>query len=212
MDKNSKSLQVIINHLNDKLTIKMLKDISNAIHAINKNNFINGNGLINGLLTDMFITQYLSKNLSNFQSYHENDSNCKILKKKFNIMKISGKSHIALDWSKNKDKLNKRNFKNNLIIINIKSEQWWKKGPKKPIKDGVVYNKEILSGIYLIDKNYCKKNIKLKSNNKTDRLIDSQYLYLALLESKKNNLYIKLPPPKSQIKFNILKAFENIKI
>ena len=49
--------------------------------------------------------------------------------------------------------------------------------------------------------------IKLSSNNKTNSLIDSQYLYLMLKRSIMLKLYIELPKPNKTIDFNILNAF-----
>ena len=62
-------------------------------------------------------------------------------------------------------------------------------------------------GIFLIDKQFCKYYVKLTKNNKTDTLIESQYLYIMLKRSMALNLYVELPTPNKTLKFDILKAF-----
>ena len=126
--------------------------------------------------------------------------------------KINGKSTIALDWSKNKEKSTREYFNHHFIIINLckneKEEQWWKKNPKQikcPIK--IKYTHKIPRGVYIIDKKYCKYYVELSSNNKTNTLIDSQYLYIMLVRSINQKLFINLPKPNNKIKFNILNAF-----
>ena len=118
------------------------------------------------------------------------------------------KSSIALDWSKNEKDGNREHFSENLFIINLKSEQWWKNKPiesKSKIK--VKYNDVIPVGIFLIDKQFCKYYVKLTKNNKTDTLIESQYLYIMLKRSMALKLYIELPSPNKDLTFNILNAF-----
>lgn len=61
--------------------------------------------------------------------------------------------------------------------------------------------------IYIINKDYCKNNIKLLSNNKTDTLIDNQNLYRMIKNSIENNLYIEIPVSNEIMQFNILNAF-----
>lgn len=69
----------------------------------------------------------------------------------------------------------------------------------------------INSGLYIIDKYYCKKYIRchLKSNNKTNNLIDSELLYLMLINCINNNLFIQLPLVNKDIKFDILKMLSD---
>ena len=86
---------------------------------------------------------------------------------------------------------------------------FWEK-PNNPLNKykNVNLNNVIPSGIYVIDKYYCKKHIKLCSNNKTNTLIDNKNLYLMLHNCMKKNMYIKLPEIKKKYKFNILTAFK----
>jgi hypothetical protein len=44
--------------------------------------------------------------------------------------------------------------------------------------------------MYICSRYYCKKNIKLGSNNKTDTLISKEDMYRMLIYSKNNGLYI----------------------
>ena len=49
--------------------------------------------------------------------------------------------------------------------------------------------------------------IKLSNNNKTNTLIESQYLYIMLKHSIIQKLFIALPSPNKELKFNILNSF-----
>lgn len=127
------------------------------------------------------------------------------------LKKINGKSIVALDWSKNNIRSDKEYFTNNNMIVNLKTARWWK-NKYLNVKDcndeqDTVYNSVIYSGIYIIDKNFCKKNVVLQSNNKTDTLIKSQDLYRMIKDSIANNMYINIPEPDREIEFNILHAF-----
>ena len=143
-----------------------------------------------------------------FEELHSGESDIKIDNTELSLKKINGKSTIALVWSKNETDNKKKYFNSHVIIINLKTEKWWKTKPNKIISNKIItYNDEIKSGIYFIDKKYCKRYINLSSNNKTNSLIDSQYLYFMLKRSIMLRLYIELPTPNKNIEFNILQAF-----
>jgi hypothetical protein len=119
------------------------------------------------------------------------------------------KSTVALDWSKNDSSstLIKEHFNTHIMVLNLKSGYWWKKQPKKVPFEKISYDKEIPAGIYLIDKQFCKKYIELSSNNKTNTLIESTYLYIMLQRSLNQKLFVSIPEPTKQYTFNILNAF-----
>lgn len=95
-------------------------------------------------------------------------------------------------------------------MINTKTSQWWKKNPKNiKIDDKTNYTREIKSGIYIINKNYCKKNNKLSSNNKSNSIINKQYVYKIICRSIDDKTYIKLPEENKELKFSLLKCFTN---
>ena len=86
--------------------------------------------------------------------------------------------------------------------------QWWKKNPRE-FDPKIDYKKSINKGIYIIDKYYCKKNITLCPNNKSNYVVNEKQLYLAVLNSIERGLFIEMPEPsKTPKKFDILKAFE----
>jgi hypothetical protein len=93
--------------------------------------------------------------------------------------------------------------------VNLKTEQWWVKSPKKiDPTDLTNYCQIIKAGIYLIDKKYCKQYVKLSSNNKTNTLIDSTNLYKMMLRCINMDLFIEIPVANEIIEFDILNAFE----
>ena len=111
------------------------------------------------------------------------------------LKKIQGKSTIALDWSKNPEASSRTRFTNHIMIINLKTEQWWKNGPKEPVNT-IDYTLNIVKGIYFVDKEFCRQNIKLSSNNKTHTLVETQYLYTMLYRSIQQGWFIELPEIK----------------
>jgi hypothetical protein len=147
----------------------------------------------------MFITNFLKMELdeNKYEIFHKGESDMKICGVPFSFKKITGKACIALDWSKNKDDFKKDYFTNDIIIMNLKSGKWWKNGN----------NETIDAGLYFISKEYCSKNIKLTSNNKTNSLISNEYVYNMLLDCVKKNKFIKFPDSNKIYKFDILKAF-----
>ena len=195
--------------IESKLTHSDLQELSNKCISITNVCKGDGVGLTGGTLIDMYLCKYfLEKLKDHYEELHSGESDIKIDNTELSLKKITGKSTIALDWSKNKTDNKKKYFNNHIIIINLKTEKWWKTKPNKIISNKIItYNDEIKSGIYFIDKNYCKRYIKLSSNNKTNSLIDSQYLYFMLKRSIMLRLYIELPTPNKNIEFNILQAF-----
>jgi hypothetical protein len=202
-------LNIIHKLIESKLTHSDLQELSNKCKSITNVCKGDGAGLTGGTLIDMLLCKYFSENLKDhYEELHSGESDIKIDNTELSLKKINGKSTIALDWSKNKTDNKKKYFNCHVIIINLKTEKWWKTKPNKIISNKIItYNDEIKSGIYFIDKKYCKRYIKLSSNNKTNSLIDSQYLYFMLKRSIMLRLYIELPTPNKNIEFNILQAF-----
>jgi hypothetical protein len=187
------------------LTHSNLQELSNKCKSIINVCKGDGAGLIGGTLIDMLLCKYFSEILKDhYEELHSGESDIKIYNTELSLKKINGKSMIALDWSKNETDNKKKYFNCHVIIINLKTEKWWKTKPNKIIS---IYDDEIKSGIYFIDKKYCKKYIKLSSNNKTNSQIESQYLYFMLKRSIMLRLYIEIPTPNKNIEFNILQAF-----
>jgi len=185
-----------------------LQDLSNKCHSITLSCKGDGAGLSGGTLIDMLLCKFFQEKLQLYKDYHDGESDMKIYDIPLSQKKINGKSRIALDWSKNETKTKKEHFNCNIIIINLKTEKWWKNNPTHKLCDiKITYTDIIPSGIYIIDKQFCKYFIKLSNNNKTNTLIESQYLYIMLKHSITQKLFIALPSPNKELKFNILNSF-----
>jgi hypothetical protein len=155
-----------------------------------------GCGLSGGILVDMFITNYLSSKMDNFTINHRGESDCKIGDHPLSIKKITGKSTIALDWSKNGAQSKPRDrWNTDMMIINLRTETWRKHTPPLP------------AGIYFVSRIYCKEHITLSSNNKTNSLIKSDSLYTILQESIMQERVILFPTDIPVVTFDILRAF-----
>lgn len=196
---NIKLLKRIKNYIQNNLSSDDFKELSEKCFAITKKCKGDGAGLSGGILIDMLLVEFLQTKLTQFKEFHNGESDIIIDNIPLSQKKINGRSTIALDWSKNKDIIHKNNFNYHILIINLKTEQWWKRDKN--------YNDIIYAGIYIIDKQYCKRFIILSNNNKTDRLIDQKQLYKMLKRSYRCNLFIPLPEPEQNLKFNILNAF-----
>jgi len=205
-------LQGVFDEIKTHLTPAILTDMSSKMNAISERMNGDGAGLSGGFLVDMFLTEYLSNRLESFVECHIGESDCCILDVPLSIKKISGKSTIALDWSKNGEtaKIRER-FNTDIIIVNLKTQQWWKKEPvgcaTQEEKDSLFYSSVIKAGMYVIAKTYCKEHVKLCSNNKTDSMIDSVSLYKMLKQSIQANMFIEFPTDVPVCKFNMLNAF-----
>lgn len=200
-------LKLIFNYLKMNLLTDDLQELSNKCNAITATCKGDGAGLTGGTMIDMLLCSYFKNKLSEYTDFHDGESDMKICNYPLSQKKINGKSTIALDWSKNDKKSEREHFNSHIIIINLKTEQWWKKNPKQKTSAKITYDDVVPAGIYIIDKQFCKKNITLSSNNKTDTLIDSQQLYIMLKRSMFQNLWIEMPKPNKQLQFNILNAF-----
>lgn len=208
--KKNNSIQIlkkIKNVFETSLNINDLQELSNKCHAITHYCKGDGCGLLGGSLIDIYLNELFKKKISHYIEFHKGESDMKINNTCLSQKKINGKSNIALDWSKNDTENKKEQFESILFIINLKTEQWWKISPKNRYNEKIIYNTIIESGIYLIDNKYCKKFVKLSKNNKTNTLIESQYLYTMLKRSLFQQLFIKIPEPNKVVIFNILDAF-----
>lgn len=202
-------LNNIYKFMKSSLTFNDLQELSNKCKSINNVCKGDGAGLTGGTLIDMLLCKFFSEKLkNNYIELHSGESDLKIYNTELSLKKINGKSTIALDWSKNDTDNFKNYFNCHIIIINLHTQIWWKTKPKKILSNiNFTYNDQIKSGIYFVDKNFCKRYIKLLSNNKTNSLIDSQYLYCMLKRSILLKLFIELPTPNKNVIFNILHAF-----
>jgi hypothetical protein len=206
LKRNFLELKMIKDYIKHSLTCNELQDLSNKCHSINNECKGDGSGLSAGALIDMFICRYFAK-LDKYEEFHCGESDMKICNIELSQKKISGRSNIALDWSKNDSDKEKLHFEKHMIIINLKTARWWKSNPRKIINNDIIYNDIIKSGIYLIDKDFCKENVDLSCNNKSNTLIGNQYLYLMLKNSISQNLYIEIPERNKILNFNLLDAF-----
>lgn len=207
LNSDIKMLQYIHLYLIQNLTDNDLYELATKCNSITKFCKGDGAGLLGGSLIDLLISKFFETKLDKYFENKQGEADMKICDLPLSLKKINGKSTIALDWSKNNNSNIKEYFTHHIILINLKSSKWWKNKPKVNINNNINYNNIIYAGIYIIDKNYCKNNIKLSSNNKTNTLIDSVSLYHMITDSIIKGLYIKIPHSDKNVTFNILNAF-----
>jgi len=197
--KERYALQKVVRYLQQNLDRTILQDLSNKCHAIQNTCKGDGAGLEGGSYIDRIISEFFEDNLKEYKSHHNGESDMKIFQTEISLKKISGPSMIALDWSKNNKPCVRTYFNHPIMIVNLKEQQWWKKKED--------YTDIVPSGIYLIDREYCQRNITLSSNNKTNTLITKESVYQMLQRSLKQRWFIELPPPNKKYKFKISNAF-----
>lgn len=200
------TIKYLIKHLNDNDK----QNLSNYMYCITTKLKGDGSGLSSGTFIDMLICEFLESKLNKCEEYHNGECDIKINDELFSLKKINGKSILALDWSKNDTYNKKEIFTHNIILINTKTSQWWKNSPKDiNTDDNTDYSKIINSAIYIINRDYCKKNIKLSSNNKSNSIINTQYVYKMICNSIEQKTYIELPEKNKELKFSLLKCFSD---
>ena len=193
----AKELDTVKNILKNGLD---LQDLSNKIDAIKACCVGDGCGLKTGTYVDDLITAFFKKHLVSYQEYHKGEADLKICDVPLSLKTCTSDkgTQFALNWSKNKTESDpSSNFDTHIMIIVSRGGHWWKQ------KEGL--NEYIKPGIYLVDRYYCKDNIDLKSNNKTDKLISKKEVYQMIVNSQH---YVEIPAPQeNRPSFDILKAF-----
>jgi hypothetical protein len=207
---NSQKLNNIHNILSRDLNATNLQHLSNKCHSIARKCKGDGAGLTGGSLIDMLICEFFVKHVELYKEMHIGECDFMIDGVPLSLKKINGKSSVALDWSKN-ETTRVNYFSCNMIILNLTTEKWWKTEPTKkiPTKIKTSYSDTIPAGFYIVNKNFCKSYVKLNKNNKTNSLIENQYLYLMLQNSLRTKRFIALPPPNQELVFTISNAFSN---
>lgn len=204
-NKEIENLKKVKECLEKYLTPDKLQEISNRCISVNNEFTGPGGGLTSGIIIEKVLSEYFKNILPEFECHNVGQADMKICGVKLSCKKTTGKSELALNWTKS-DKLDKSNikdpFKEHILIINLKTEQWWKRKPKNSIIKGIP-NETIPMGIYLINKKFCNKEYCSNSNTKTDKLIKNQSLYNMIQDSINNKLYIKLPVSNKKLKFKI---------
>jgi hypothetical protein len=212
---------------NRSFTSPSLRRVMNALHAIPKSQlqeYVNkchsitrtckggdGAGLLGGSLNDMLTCAFFERVFGkDYSDYHQGECDFTLFRVPLSFKKIHGKSTIALNWSKNKESGGNCTspppppppyFQSHILILNLKTQVWWQR-----VRQG--RNQEILSGFYLVDKQFCRNHITLGKNNKTNSLIDSVQLYSMLQHSISQDLFLALPAPTESMKFCIWDSFQ----
>ena len=191
-------LSVVQHELLKTSTIKLIPELAEMVNAIERYCTGDGCGLRRGGYVDEVLSELFTKNVSKLKQYHKNDADCKIngVPLSLKVSTSTTGTSFALSWSKNTTVDNTNNFLSHVMVIIAHSSQWYKN------KEG--YCDTIHSGIYLISKRWCKDNIVLGKNNKSDKFVSKESVYRMLRASKH---FIPMPEPKGTLEFNLLKAF-----
>tara|TARA_B100000902_G_C27310367_1_gene918043 strand:- start:2636 stop:3457 length:822 start_codon:yes stop_codon:yes gene_type:complete len=224
-EKNISELKNVKKCLEDNLDQNTIQEIFDKTTAVNNKSKGDGCGLKGGSDVDDFLCQIFKENLGDlFKEEHKHESDFKLNNTSLSLKKIKNKANIGLNWSKNKKNKNKKNKKEILIkhfnvhimIVILEDKQWWKTNPKKfdiskINKNKNFWNSTIKKGIYLIDKEFCRKNIEITDNNKTNKVIEHPYVYSMLKRSLEIDTFIPFPEKiknKYEVKYDFIKLEE----
>ena len=173
------------------------QELSNKIKAIKTFCVGDGCGLKTGTYVDDLVTAFFKTQLAaSYSEHHIGEADMKICNVPLSLKTCTNPTgtQFALNWSKNKTQGDEtKNFETHIMIIVSENGHWWKRD--EPVK----------AGIYLVDRFYCKDNIVLSSNNKTDKLITKRDVYKMVTSTKH---FLELPDPNESIRFCILDAFQ----
>ena len=75
-DENKITIVKITNYMKTNLDKNLLTELNDKINCLNNFCKEDGCGLTSGTLIDMFITKFLTKNLSEFLECHNNEADC----------------------------------------------------------------------------------------------------------------------------------------
>tara|TARA_Y100000816_G_scaffold289651_1_gene276552 strand:+ start:43 stop:795 length:753 start_codon:yes stop_codon:yes gene_type:complete len=220
LENSIEELKNVKKCLEDNLDQNTIQEIFDKTTALNNKSKGDGCGLKGGGDVDDFLCQIFKEKLGDlFNEEHKHESDFKLNDTSLSLKKIKNKGYLALNWSKNEKKKNKseiliKNFNVHIMVVILEDKQWWKTHPKiyENINPNIDYwNSKIKKGIYLIDKEFCSKNIKLKQNNKTNKLIDDPYVYSMLKRSLEIDTFIPFPEKiknKYEVKYHFIKLEE----
>ena len=109
---------------------------------------------------DIFTTAFRKENIAANTNCTQSDIDIKVsdLVLPLSIKALSSISSIAVNWGKNKTKVEFKYIAAMMIIYHK---------PERVTRSNLSYE----TGIYMIDPTYCQKNITLSSNNKSDYII-----------------------------------------
>ena len=183
-------LDGVLAYFSQHLTEMDLHEISDKLWTVHHHLSSDGKGLSGGTFTEQIVFEILTTILPSFTPFHKEQSDCMIQGHCFSFKKITGNSQLALNWSKNNDPSKKcMLFKHPILLLNLKGKRWW------TTKSG--FDRYVPMGFYFIDHVYCNQNIRLKSNNKTNTLIDAENLYRIMMDAMDNRRFLELPPPST---------------
>lgn len=184
-------LASIKQYMQENLHDDVLHEISDKMWTISQHLKPDGKGLSGGLLIEEVVFEILQHALNDFSHFHDQQSDCIILGNMLSFKKLTGKSCLALNWSKNATPNSAAlQFEHPILVLNMKEGKWWRNRPD--------FDRHIPMGFFLLNPLHCNEHILLKSNNKTDSLIDHWDLYKAITDAMDQDLVIELPPPCTQ--------------
>jgi len=176
-----------MDYLRQALTDEVLQEISDKMWTLQCRLQSDGRGLLGGAVVEHVLFEMLETIMKDFTVHHVRQCDCTILGTKFSFKKISGKSRLALDWSKSTVKPTTGTFEHSILLLNLKAGKWWRSKPHRA--------RTIPMGFFLINHVYCKRYVTLKKNNKTNSLIDTDELYRMITYAMDHSWCVKLPTP-----------------
>lgn len=175
-----------------------LQYLSNCFHALKKRMKGDGCGMRGGAIRDDFLGEYF-EGAKEYQEYHVGEADLKLCDVPLSLkssMKDGG-TEFALDWSKNETDAQRESFDCDILMLFTKGGTWWKRE-----------NKVVKAGFYLVSKEFCRENVSLSSNNKTNRLIAKPEVFKMLTNATH---FVPLPEPvDGAVRYSVMRGFRKV--
>ena len=195
----------------EKISLESWEAFANSCQCIQISKSADGRGLSTGADIDFFLTnQFLPEEMGgDFEKFHKGEADVKIAGIPASFKTLRTKGDLALSWSKNpthkKDGTPSidREFLTDplpMIVYVRESGRWWKNAPANPSSNSYTWNQKICSGIYVANLSEASKYLILKSNNKSDSIIDSQGMFRILVDAKRGGNFIEIPDPDGRFR------------
>ncbi|NDE16827.1 DNA (cytosine-5-)-methyltransferase [bacterium] len=180
-------VRAITEALRNQLSPTVRQEIADKLWTLDRHFKADGKGLITGTIMEQTVFEVFTVALGTFEVVHEHQSDCAIMGHRLSFKKVSGKSQLALQWSKNPTGFC-GTFEHPILLLNLREGKWWRR------KSG--WDRHLPAGFFVVDHDFCNTHVCLKRNNKSDSVMDAAAVYTMLVAAMDTDCFVALPPPR----------------
>lgn len=191
-------VRTVADSLRAQLTPTLRQEIADKLWTLERHFKGDGKGLSNGMVVEQTVFEIFQEHIDSFRVEHHQQSDCAIMDRRLSFKKVTGKSQLALQWSKNPAGFCGA-FEHPILLLNAREGQWWRR------KAG--FDRHLPAGFFLVDDAFCNAHVCLKRNNKSDSLIDCPEVYAMLVSALDADCVVTLPPARDVLTFSFNHGF-----